>query len=441
MDLSAPDLGPRTSILEIRLTPPCDLGAVNYPLRVAVRCSRIWPLRLDHAGSVVAVIAFALLAACSDPNPTSPFLTPTSNEPAGAQLTGWRQVSPGQAHTCGLDADSLAWCWGWNEIGQLGTGAVTESEPHPVPVAGERHWRDVQSGAAHTCGITGANRLFCWGTNYEGELGDGSNVPRSGPVAAATSVRFKQVSPGLSHTCGVSMAGDAYCWGQNAFGQLGDGSRSRRLAPVKVRGNLKFQHVRTGFDFTCGITTGDRAYCWGRNRAGQLGDGTRLTRGRPTQVAGGHTFRLIRTGDFHTCALTPAGKAYCWGSNTFGSVGDGTSLNQRLLPTAVATALRFQSLGLGSNHSCGVQVDKPASCWGFNHDGQLGTGSSEDSHTTPVGVAGGHSWSRINSGVTSDHTCGIATGGTIFCWGGNGRGQLGDGTTESRRVPMPVEDA
>jgi alpha-tubulin suppressor-like RCC1 family protein len=115
---------------------------------------------------VLPILLGALLAGCHGDTPTDPTLpkaTPVEVT-AAAALTGWRQVSPGQAHTCGLDADSLAWCWGWNELGQLGIGTTSVSEPHPVPVDGGRRWHDIQSGAAHTCAINKGGRAFCWGT-------------------------------------------------------------------------------------------------------------------------------------------------------------------------------------------------------------------------------------------------------------------------------------
>jgi alpha-tubulin suppressor-like RCC1 family protein len=213
-----------------------------------------------------------------------------------------------------------------------------------------------------------------------------------------------------------------------------------RIRPVKVLGDLTFRHVRAGLEHTCGITTNSDAFCWGRNRHGQLGTGTDLSRSRPTRVVGGLKFSLIRTGDRHTCALTPAGKAYCWGQNTFGEVGDGTSHNERLTPTAVVNGADFKSLGLGSFFTCGVRTGGTAWCWGNNSSGQLGDGT-RDGRTTPRAVSGGLAWGRVNVGVTGEHACGLTMAGAVYCWGDNGRGELGDGTMEPRNVPTPVEES
>jgi alpha-tubulin suppressor-like RCC1 family protein len=390
------------------------------------------------------MLLFGVLACHdNDPGPTGP--EAPASEIAGevtatAALTGWRQVSPGQAHTCGLDADSLAWCWGWNELGQLGIGTTSVSEPHPVRVNSGGRWRDIQSGAAHTCAINRSGRVFCWGTNFRGELGDGTKTQRTSPTAVSSTLTFTQLSTGRSHSCAVTDGGLAYCWGDGDRGQLGDGTRTLRTRPVKVLGDLRFRHVRAGWEHTCGVTTTDEAFCWGRNQYGQLGTGNDLSRSKPTRVAGNRKFRLIRTGDFHTCALTPAGKAFCWGQNSFGEVGNGTSFNERWTPTAVVNGADFKSLGLGSRFTCGVRTGGRAWCWGANYAGQLGDGT-RDLRTTPTAVSGGLAWGRVNSGITGEHACGLTTAGAVYCWGDNGRGELGDGTTERRNVPTPVEES
>ena len=390
---------------------------------------------------VLPLLLIALTACDGGEELTAPDAAPSASVAAAAAAPSrWIQVSPGQATTCGLGADSLAWCWGWNDLGQLGAGFSSPSEPRPVAVMESRRWRDIQSGDAHTCGLTRAGRVLCWGDNHLGQLGDGTpGGNQVNPTPVATTLTFVQMSTGSAHTCAVTAAGGAYCWGDNSYGQVGDGSRTQRVAPVKVAGNLVFRHVRAGWDHTCGVATNDVAYCWGRNKVGQLGDGTVLTRGRPTRVAGGLKFRLIRTGQRHTCALTPADKAYCWGLNDLGQAGDGTSLNERHSPVAVVNGGNFESLALGSAFTCGVRENGSAWCWGFNANG-LGDGSSTQT-STPIAVAGGLLWQRLNAGATSHHACGITTAGAAYCWGDNFRGQIGDGTHDDRSVPTAVESS
>jgi alpha-tubulin suppressor-like RCC1 family protein len=146
----------------------------------------------------------------------------------------------------------------------------------------------VSAGGFHSCGRTPANLAYCWGFNFTGQLGDGTNLRRTRPVRVVGDRRFRAVSAGAIHTCAVNPVDVAFCWGDNVSGQLGDNTSTQRLTPVRVHaGGLRFRQLSAGGGHTCAVTTGDLAYCWGANRLGQLGDGTRVTqRRRPTPVAG-----------------------------------------------------------------------------------------------------------------------------------------------------------
>jgi alpha-tubulin suppressor-like RCC1 family protein len=401
----------------------------------------------DHRGTnlmsfrSVTLVLLLMVAACHDPvEPTGGYSEPSTAATAAAAL--WRQVSPGAYHTCGLTADSLAYCWGGSANGELGTGepAGQNIKLSPAAVQGTHRWRDIQAGHGHTCGLARSGRVFCWGDNFLGKLGDGTTSDlRIIPTAVATTRTFIQVSTGVYHNCAVTATGVAYCWGYNESGQLGDGTRTNRNTPVKVLGNLNFRHVRAAWDHTCGVTTEDVAYCWGGNSVGQLGDGTTLSRTRPVRVKGGHQFRLIRTGESLTCALTPAGRAYCWGYNGTGGIGDGTTV-ERHLPAAVVNGESFASISVGWGYACGVRKDQTGWCWGRNNSGQLGTGMPGGS-LTPVPTAGNLRWQRVNTGESSWTVCGLTTTGAAFCWGENYYGQVGNGTRlNTVNTPSPVQD-
>jgi len=184
-------------------------------------------------------------------------------------------VTAGVWHTCALTVSGLAYCWGANTLGQLGDGSRTD-RIMPAPVAGGVRFQTVNSGledpAAHTCGLTAAGVPYCWGSNTSGRLGVGSTVAAGAPVRGA--FRFAAVSAGFRHTCGVTTSREAYCWGDNTLGALGDGTQRGSSSPVRVSGQLAFQSVSAGGFFTCGVTIGGEAYCWGMNRSGQLGNGS-----------------------------------------------------------------------------------------------------------------------------------------------------------------------
>ena len=340
-------------------------------------------------------------------------------------------VGAGSIHTCGLTVTGNAYCWGFNDFGQLGDGSTTGSLT-PVLVSGGIRFSSINTKGGHTCGVTSMGDAYCWGENFRGQLGDGTTINRLTPVLVSGGLSFASVSTAYSETCGVTTAGDAYCWGENFHGQLGDGTTINQLTPVPVAGGLTFASLSAGAT-TCGVTTTGAAYCWGRNHD-QLGDGTTNRSLMPRPVAGGLSFASLRTAGWHTCGLTAAGDAYCWGNNGVGQLGDGTT-NRSLTPVLVSGGLSFASLSAGGSHMCGVTTAGDAYCWGWNSSGQLGDGTRTNRHT-PVPVAGGLSFASV--GAAGLHSCAVTTAGVPYCWGFNSDGQLGDGSTTDRRTPVRV---
>jgi alpha-tubulin suppressor-like RCC1 family protein len=197
------------------------------------------------------------------------------------------QVRAGGLHTCGLTTGDRVYCWGSNDFGQLGDGTTT-TRLKPVAALGGLSFRQVTSGAASTCGVTTGARAYCWGRNQYGELGDGTTTPRLRPRAVvAGGLQFDNLTMGVFHTCGVTTDHRPYCWGWNFYGQLGDGTNTNRLTPVAVATGLRFGAVSSGVvgSHNCAVTASEVAYCWGRNSSGNLGDGTTIDRRTPVAVA------------------------------------------------------------------------------------------------------------------------------------------------------------
>ncbi len=345
-----------------------------------------------------------------------------------ASVTAWHH------HTCGLTTDGDTYCWGLNELGQLGDGTTT-NRTTPVPVSGGLVFASVDASYSHTCGVTSAGSAYCWGANWSGQLGDGTTTERHTPVAVSGGLSFASVTSGGSTTCGLTSGGSAYCWGANDWGQLGIGSSDEDAhpSPEAVSGGLSFATVIAGGTSTCGVTGAGSAYCWGRNNWGQLGDGTTTDRLAPVAVSGGLVFAVVAPGP-HTCGVTTGGNVYCWGWNEWGQLGDGTTSN-RTTPVPVSGGLSFASVIAGNRHTCGATTGGSAYCWGANDNGQLGDGELYDFITIPVAVSGGLSFASLTAG--GGHTCGLTTAGSVYCWGWNLWGQLGDGTTiEYRTTPV-----
>lgn len=264
-----------------------------------------------------------------------------------------------------------------------------------------------------------------------------------GGLQASTTVLIEDVTwhavsvGGNGLICYLAVEGTTYCTGNNHLGQLGIGLATQYHAeqPVGVAGGLAFTSVSSGGNHSCGLTAEGRAYCWGENSHGQLGDGTNVPwRAKPTPVLSGLSFTQIGAGWVFTCALSGAGKAYCWGN--YGSWKPADDLGPG--PTPVPGDLTFTQLGVGAFHACGLDAGGAAYCWGSNWGGQLGDGSATADAPVyaPVAVVGGHTFAAIDGG--HQHTCGVTTDGTPYCWGGENGGTFDAGVvTVPKRIDLP----
>jgi alpha-tubulin suppressor-like RCC1 family protein len=195
----------------------------------------------------------------------------------------------GESHTCGLTAAGAAYCWGQNAAGQLGVGDAVLRSSIPLPVTGGLTFATLSAGDAHTCGLTTNGVAYCWGWNFDGQLGTGSaGAPSGTPVIVAPRLSFLAIASGHSHTCAVEGSGVAYCWGQNLSGRLGTGTTTAAIVPTpgRVVGELVFTRVTAGEARTCAVATGSAWYCWGENQSGGLGVGTTTDSGTPVKVLG-----------------------------------------------------------------------------------------------------------------------------------------------------------
>jgi alpha-tubulin suppressor-like RCC1 family protein len=183
------------------------------------------------------------------------------------------------------------------------------------------------------------------------------------------------------------------------------------------------------------VTTTGAAYCWGKNDFGQLGNGTTTERHVPVAVRGRQTFASVSAGHAYTCGVTTSGVPFCWGANASGALGNGTTIASHV-PVAVSGSHRFISVSAGPNfHTCGVTRTGAAWCWGNNGSGELGDGTTIEK-LVPVAVSGRHRFAAIGTGFS--FTCGVATTGAAYCWGHNVSGQLGNGTTFASLTPVAV---
>lgn len=330
---------------------------------------------------------------------------------AGVALTGIRTIEGGGAHTCAILDDGRVWCWGSNATGQLGDALVGTARSVPRPVSGMAGVQTVALalGTDHSCALDDDGGVWCWGANLSRQIGRSGNLSVAQTVPVKLDIRqdgspvaFESMSAGNSHTCAVSTSGVPWCWGADDMGQLG----------------------RNNFN------DGDPAPA-------------------PVHTADMGTVRSITTGGDHTCAVASNGKAWCWGNNTDGQLGVGNVPAQRK-PAAVAETAGFPGGGItqleaSDFHTCAATSSGSVFCWGSNSFGRIGNPAGNSSRT-PIKV-------QAHSAITShgnsvdfkadaislgiEHTCAWRTqDGVAWCWGRGLFGQLGDGTpTSSMTLP------
>ncbi len=250
-----------------------------------------------------------------------------------------------------------------------------------------------------------------------------------------------QVSSGAQHSCAILDDGSVKCWGDNSFGQLGDGTRNDHLEPEKVTLPIgkKAVEISAGSYYSCAILDDGSVRCWGDNSYGQLGDGTSIERTSPTVVDLGleRTASSISAGESHTCAVLDDQSLKCWGANTNGQLGDGSTSESHTPVEVTMGGDGVEVVSAGSYHTCAIMVDRTVRCWGDNWQGQIGDGTFSD-RQAPVDITIPSNSSAVTIDAGPFHTCLGMNNGDMFCWGFNGYGQIGNGGTGSTNIPAAV---
>jgi alpha-tubulin suppressor-like RCC1 family protein len=355
-------------------------------------------------------------------------------------------VSAGRDHTCALQPGGTVRCWGDNTFGALGDGTAGENKTATVPVIGLRDAIALSTGALHTCALRANGGVACWGANSSGQLGNNTTTQSLTPTAVVGLVDAVAISAGDSHTCALKASGSVACWGSNNFAQLGsggNGTTTHSLSPVAVNGLADAVAISAGGAHTCALKADRTAACWGNNDSGQLGIGPNANdkfKTSATQVIGLTDAVALSAGLFHTCALQANGNAACWGRNDSGELGDGTTVT-RAITSAVTGLTDAVAINAGGNstdasgyrgRTCALKANGSAACWG--DQGYAGSSSVQEVQATPIAVVGLTSTAALSMG--GDHACALKASGAIACWGNNRLGQLGDGSIGSKQTQL-----
>ncbi len=337
-------------------------------------------------------------------------------------------------HTCSRINDGSVRCWGSNSDGQLGDG-TTSNRNTPVAVTGLTGVTQVAAGGFHSCALVSGGTVRCWGSNTDGQLGDGTTTPSTSPVTVAGLTDATAVSAGTYHTCAVRSGGTVACWGDNAFGQIGNGVGSGDvMAPTDATGVTGASAVTAGGWHTCALS-GTTLRCWGNNDFGQIGTGSTNPEEPTPLTVTLSSVKAVSAGDSHTCAIRIPSDSYCWGKNEHGQLGNGNTTD-RNVPTLISGGALHRSISAGWANTCSAKTDNTLRCWGNNDFGQLGDGTTTPS-SVPVTVSGIANGSTVSSGGGL-FSCAQLTTNAARCWGYNAEGSLGNGNNTDSSVPVVV---
>ncbi len=353
------------------------------------------------------------------------------------------KISAGLNHTCMVTDDAKVVCWGDNGIGQLGDGS-TVNKNYPVPVIDQNNNQitgvtGIAVGWQHSCALLGSGNVMCWGYNYNGQLGNNSPADYSSKAVLVVENKdstnplsnVEAITAGFNFTCALLNTGGVRCWGAHDLGKLGDGATMDRRAPptsdIPLGENASA--IAAGQNHACAVLASGKVKCWGYNAFGQLGDNSYANSPTPVVVKYQIDFDLegvtaIAAGFHHNCVVTTGGAAVCWGRNEYGQLGNNSTDNSPFAVPVENLWSGIVSVSTGFSHSCGLFDTGAVYCWGGNFNGQLGNGSSTDSHVAvPVNDLE-FGYTALSSG--QHHSCAINDGGGVWCWGANYNGQLGN---------------
>jgi len=331
------------------------------------------------------------------------------------------------------------WTWGNNaSYGGLGDNTVINKSSPAQTIAGGINWKSVVCGDNHTAAIKTDGTLWIWGSNTQGQLGDNSLVNKSSPVQTITggNTDWQQVACAYEHTAAIKTDGTLWSWGSNVVGNLGDNTVTKKSSPVQtIAGGTNWKLVDGGRFNTFAIKTDGTLWSWGQDQYGQLGDNTRVNKSSPVQtIAGGTNWKSVNSGGWHTAAIKTDGTLWTWGYNERGTLGDNTVDNKSSPVQTIAGGTNWKSVSCGLLHTAAIKTDGTLWSWGHNIYGQLGDNSIVFKSSPVQTITGGTNWKQVACG--SYHTSAIKTDGTLWSWGYNVAGGLGDNTTTNKSSPV-----
>ncbi len=356
----------------------------------------------------------------------------------------WKQIDGGDNHNIAIGQDGSMWAWGNNYFGQIGDGNTYTARRVPLLIGIDNTWETVSAGSNFSIGVKKDGTLWTWGYNYNGQLGDGSSGPgifQPSPAQIGTLNNWRNVSAGDVYAMAIKVDGTLWGWGANDSGQIGNGHNglgSIEPSPVQIGSDNNWKSVSTGQEHTIAIKSDGTLWAWGDNTYGQLGNGTTINTNTPIQIGTASEWKSVSAGGLFSIAIKTDGTIWGWGNNTNGQLGDGTTI-QRNSPVQIGSSTDWINASAAtrtSGYVLAVKTDGTLWSWGENTYGQLGDGTNIQ-RNIPTQIGNEKNWSMVNTGAF--HSVAIKTDGSLWTWGRNTLGQLGNGTNISESAPIPID--
>ena len=357
-------------------------------------------------------------------------------------LTTWSQSECGTEYTLAIKTDGTLWSWGKGIQGQLGInlGGIGTSRSSPVqigatPLAETNNWSLAANGNYHTIAIKTDGTMWSWGKNEYGQIGDNAVINRSSPVQVGALTTWSKIDGGDLYSMALKTDGTMWTWGYNANGELGQNNVINRSSPVQLGAEITWSKIAANSGFSMAIKTDSTMWSWGNNEFGQIGDNTVIKRSSPVQVGALTTWSQIAGGRYHSIAIKTDGTMWTWGYNNFGQLGSNTTYNNKSSPVQVGGLTTWSKIASSAYNSLAIKTDGTIWTWGYNINGQLGDNTILY-RSSPVQVGALTTWLQAVVGYAN--TVAIKTDGTMWTWGRNELGQIGDNTVIYRSSPVQL---
>ncbi|WGL60488.1 SGNH/GDSL hydrolase family protein [Pigmentibacter sp. JX0631] len=360
------------------------------------------------------------------------------------EFTHNTSISLGKQHSCALNLNEI-YCWGDNHYFQLGDSGVDSSIPKKINNI--KNISKIYSGSDHSCAVTENGLVYCWGANSFNQVSveDSDKSKLTFNLNSKLNLKYiAQMALGEHHTCALNKSGEVYCFGDNQFSQFPElNVESKEKLPLKIVNLPKIKEISAGENHTCALSEDNIIYCWGKNDNGQLGNVfTNAKKSDVVRVSNINNVRQISAGGNTTCALNSIGNVYCWGSNEFGQIGTDPNLGKKSYsePQKIKQLENILMITVGENHVCALNSENLVYCWGgnLNKSFQLGQFTRDITNHIPKEVPNLINVQSISAG--SFHTCALTSDTSIYCWGSNFQGQLGNGTFQETIGPTRVTE-